>query len=141
LRVRFFGGTVEGGAWVRKQVGVFAEALVRTLNRIPSQSPLYLAPVEITRTPAEVRAEAQLTKVTSNWTSPVLIRQYKSDRIGLDCANAEASVMAAHGYGVAGQSGEGGHLNVGTLVATGAIGALFGLGRSKGNVTITFQKR
>lgn len=91
------------------------------------------------RTFGEVWAEQQLSKATKGWTAPVLIRQYKSDSDGLKAANIEAGMLAAHCYEVAGHSGEGGHLNLSTLVATGLIGVMFGPARSKGRVTITFE--
>jgi hypothetical protein len=49
-------------------------------------------------------------------------------------------LLAAHGYRVAAQTDIDGHVNLGRLALTGGFGLLFGGTRSKGRVTITFEK-
>jgi hypothetical protein len=88
----------------------------------------------------EVLAQNELVKLTGNWTTPVLIRQYDPGGHGLKTANMESNLLAAHGYRIAAQSDTDGHVNLGRLALTGGLGLLFGGTRSKGRVTITFEK-
>jgi len=91
-----------------------------------------------------VTAESRLWAATDGWSAPFLVRQYTDDRNGRGKAQAEATILATHGYGIAGQSGVGGHLNVGRTLTgalvTGGISLLFGGSRSRGTVDITFTK-
>ena len=91
-----------------------------------------------------VTTEARLRAATDGWTAPFLVRQYADDRNGHGNAQAEATILAAHGYGIAGQSGVGGHLNVGRTLTgalvTGGVSLLFGGSRSRGTVDITFTR-
>jgi hypothetical protein len=88
----------------------------------------------------ETLAHNHLVKLTANWTTPVLIRKYDPGDGGLKTANAESNVLARHGYRIAAQTETDGHLNIGRLALTGGVGLLFGGTRSKGRVTITFEK-
>jgi hypothetical protein len=88
----------------------------------------------------ETLAHNELVKLTANWTTPVLIRQYDQGPGGLTSANTESNLLAAHGYRIAAQSDTDGHVNLGRLALTGGLGLLFGGTRSKGRVTITFEK-
>lgn len=91
-----------------------------------------------------VTTESRLRTATDGWTAPFLVRQYTDDTNGHGNAQAEATILAAHGYGIAGQSGVGGHLNVGrTLtgaVLTGGISLLFGGSRTNGTIDVTFVR-
>jgi hypothetical protein len=69
-----------------------------------------------------------------------LIRQYDPGDRGLKNANTESNLLAAHGYRIAAQTDTDGHVNLGRLALTGGLGLLFGGTRSKGRVTITFEK-
>ena len=88
----------------------------------------------------ETLAHNQLAKLTANWTAPVVIRKYDPGDGGLTTATAESNILAAHGYRIAAQTESDGHLNIGRLALTGGVGLLFGGTRSKGRVTITFEK-
>jgi hypothetical protein len=88
----------------------------------------------------EVLAHNELVKLTGNWTTPVLIRQYDPGDRGLKRANTESNLLAAHGYRIAAQTDIDGHVNLGRLALTGGLGLLFGGTRSKGRLTITFEK-
>ncbi len=88
----------------------------------------------------EILAHNELTKLTRDWTTPVLIRQYDPGSKGLKKANMESNLLAARGYRVAAQTDIDGHVNLGRLALTGGLGLLFGGTRSKGRVTITFEK-
>jgi hypothetical protein len=88
----------------------------------------------------EILAHNELVKLTGDWTTPVLIRQYDPGDRGLKKANTESNLLAAHGYRVAAQTDIDGHVNLGRLALTGGLGLLFGGTRSKGRVTITFEK-
>jgi hypothetical protein len=88
----------------------------------------------------ETLAHNELMKLTGNWTTPVLIRQYDPGDRGLKRANTESNLLAAHGYRIAAQSDTDGHVNLGRLALTGGLGLLFGGTRSKGRVTITFER-
>ena len=88
----------------------------------------------------EILAHNELVKLTGNWMTPVLIRQYDPGARGLKTANTESNLLAAHGYRIAAQTDTDGHLNFGRLALTGGLGVLFGGTRSKGRVTITFEK-
>jgi hypothetical protein len=98
------------------------------------------APVEKPKGYRETLAHNQLVKLTANWTNPVVIRKYDPGDGGLKSATAESNVLAAHGYRIAAQTETDGHLNIGRLALTGGVGLLFGGSRSKGRVTITFEK-
>jgi hypothetical protein len=71
---------------------------------------------------------------------PVVIRKYDPGDGGLKTASTDANLLAAHGYCVAAQTDTDGHVNLGRLALTGGLGLLFGGTRSKGRVTITFEK-
>ncbi len=89
-----------------------------------------------------VTTEARLRGATDGWSAPFLIRQYPDSRQGHANAQAEATILAAHGYAIGGQSGIGGHMNVGrTLtgaVLTGGLFLLLGGSRTPGVVDITY---
>ena len=87
----------------------------------------------------EIRTQNELVKLTGNWTTPVLIRQYDPGDRGLKTANTESNLLAAHGYRIAAQTDIDRHVNLGRLALTGGVGLLFGGTRSKGRVTITFE--
>jgi hypothetical protein len=135
--VRLTGSMFGGGpiieAKLRSRVGEFTAALSAILG-----GQVWAGPA---RGSLELAVERQLDRVTCGWTSLLLVRQYKDDKAGVEAANTEGSVLARHGYSLAGQSGDGGHLNLGTLAMTGGLGAAMGLGRTKGKITLTFQKR
>jgi hypothetical protein len=137
------------------QVGRFVGLLTSVLDSWTAQSapPIVRAPAAVAipqnnrpvavAKPAdfrEVLAQNELVKLTGNWTTPVLIRQYDPGDRGLKRADTESNLLAAHGYRVAAQSDIDGHVNLGRLALTGGLGLLFGGTRSKGRVTITFEK-
>jgi hypothetical protein len=80
----------------------------------------------------ETLAHNQLVKLTGNWTAPVVIRKYAPDEGGLKTANVESNVLATHGYRIAAQTETDGHLNIGRLALTGAVGLMLGGTRTKG---------
>jgi hypothetical protein len=106
--------------------------------RIPQNN--WPAPVAKPTGYRETLAHNQLVKLTTNWTAPVVIRKYDPGDGGLKTANVESNVLATHGYRIAAQTETDGHLNIGRLALTGGIGLMFGGTRSKGRVTITFEK-
>ena len=87
----------------------------------------------------------QLASATSQWKALVVVREYKNDGGGRRRMQGEAAILASHGYYLAGQSGQGGHVNVGRTVApavlTGGLSLLFGASRSKGRTTVTFYRQ
>jgi hypothetical protein len=91
-----------------------------------------------------ITTESRLRAATDGWAAPFLVRQYTDDRNGHGNAQAEATILAAHGYGIAGQAGVGGHLNVGRTLTgallTGGISLLFGGSRTSGTVDITYVR-
>jgi len=87
--------------------------------------------------------EAWLANETSNWTTPVAVRNYKQDQGWL--IELEAKHLLANGYEVQDQSSAGSHVNVGRTVSaavlTGGLSLLFGGSRSKGTVTLMYLKK
>lgn len=84
--------------------------------------------------------EDALAAATSEWTDPVVVRTYASDEIGRALLPLEAKVLAAYGYQPATQAAEGGHLNVGRLLATGGWSVLFSASRTPGSATLTYSR-
>ena len=91
-----------------------------------------------------VTTESRLRAATDGWEAPFVVRQYSDDTAGHRNAQREASILAAHGYGIAEQSGAGGHINVGRTLTgallTGGIFLFFGGSRTSGTVDITFVR-
>ena len=87
---------------------------------------------------------SQLQSATNDWTTYVIVRSYPNDGSGRSKAQSDAEILAMHGYVIVGQSGTGGHVNVGRTVTpavlTGGISLLFGASRSKGTIDLTFIK-
>jgi hypothetical protein len=111
---------------------------VRPAARIPGNN--WPAPVAKPNGYRETLAHNQLVKLTANWTAPVVIRNYHPGDGGLKTANAESNLLATHGYRIAAQTETDGHLNIGRLALTGGLRLMFGGTRTKGRVTITFEK-
>ena len=88
--------------------------------------------------------KSELERETHGWKAAAIVRVYKDDKDGRGRATKEADELARHGYAVAGQSGDGGHINVGRTAARVALTAplilVFGASRTKGTITITFQR-
>jgi hypothetical protein len=155
VRASNFGVGTFASNHVRGQAERLVELLTCVLDRWAAQAPAPLvgappaariAPNIWPAAPAkpmgfrETLAHNQLVKLTVNWTTPVVIRKYDPGEGGLKTAKAESNVLAAHGYRIAAQTETDGHLNIGRLALTGGVGLMFGGTRSKGRVTITFEK-
>lgn len=84
--------------------------------------------------------EDALAIATNDWTDPVVVRTYTSDETGRVMLPLEARVLAAYGYQPATQAAEGGHLNVGRLLATGGWSILFSASRTPGSATVTYAR-
>ena len=85
---------------------------------------------------------AQLDKETNNWSKPVVVRQYDSNKKGAAAYEAEAAILLDYGYDIQSQAAEGSHLHAGRLLLTGGLSVFAGRGgiRSKGKTTVTFLK-
>ena len=88
------------------------------------------------------RTEQRLAAATAGWTLPTVVRTYQRDKDGQTILNAEVAVLAAHGYQPSMQSEDGGHIHAGRLLLTGGLSVFAGGSgvRSKGNLTLTFQR-
>ena len=80
--------------------------------------------------------------ITSNYTQPVVVRQYDSDDKGIQQYEKEAQILTMNGYRIEGQDAQGSHIHAGRLILTGGWSVLAGRRgiRSKGKVTVTFLK-
>ena len=87
--------------------------------------------------------EHELRNVTRDWTVPVVVRAYESNLSGEAAFASEAAILARHSYDPSMQSAEGSHLHAGRLLLTGGLSVLAGRRgiRSKGKLTVTFQRR
>ncbi len=92
---------------------------------------------------ANSKLDLDLRSITDGYSKQIVIRVYSDDQQGLDKANEEANFLAAHGYSITAQSGQGSHVNIGRTVGgavvTGGISLLFGGSRSNGKVTISYN--
>ncbi len=70
---------------------------------------------------------------------PIVIREYTDPKK----AQEEAEFFYRLGYQLAGQSAQGGHINVGRTVTgavfTGGLSLLFGASRTKGKIQVTYE--
>lgn len=87
--------------------------------------------------------EGRVAQLTRGWTAPVLVRSYESGAKGEAAFAHEAEILARHDYYPLGQSSEGSHLHAGRLILTGGLSIFAGRSgiRSKGKLTVTFEKR
>lgn len=90
----------------------------------------------------KIGVEVDLKKATKDWTVPVIVRTYETDKKGQKNLQLEAEVLGEHGYVPATQSEDGGHIHTGRILLTGGLSVLAGRRgiRSKGKITINFQK-
>jgi hypothetical protein len=86
--------------------------------------------------------ETELTKVTKNWTLPIVIRTYAADEQRERRFQFEGVAFVAHGYDAAGVSADDGHLHAGRIIATGGLSVLAGKGgtRSDAKRTVAWKK-
>jgi hypothetical protein len=126
------------------------------MSLVPTMIPSLRAPVDEVRDalraahrqhPVEFHPAAdptgeRLAKLTGNWTLPALVRTYPGTDEGLGLFAAETRVLGGHGYKVASQSQEGGHLHAGRVIATGGLSIVAGKSgiRSTGSLTAAFEK-
>lgn len=100
-------------------------------------------PGGVNRTKARVAAMTdRLSRETKQWTLPLLVKTYETNDAGNKLFQDEATLLLDHGYQPLAQSGEGSHLHAGRLILTGGLSVFAGRSgiRSKGKVTVTFQK-
>jgi hypothetical protein len=83
-----------------------------------------------------------LSRASSDWTAPAVLRQYKNDEVGHAAFAKEVSIFGQHNYTPMTQSADGGHIHVGRLLLTGGWSVFAGKSgiRSDGTITVTFQK-
>lgn len=84
--------------------------------------------------------EDVLAAATNEWTDPVVVRTYSGDEAGRAMLPLEARVLGAYGYHPSTQAAEGGHLNVGRLLASGGWSILFSASRTPGSATVTYAR-
>jgi hypothetical protein len=84
--------------------------------------------------------EEALAAATHEWSDPIVVRTYASDSAGRAMLPLEARVLGAYGYQPATQAAEGGHLNVGRLLATGGWSILFSASRTPGSASVTYTR-
>jgi hypothetical protein len=89
------------------------------------------------------RKENELSAASRGWTLPAVLRTYESGDKGEQAFAEEVPIFATHGYEPGMQSAEGSHLHAGRLLLTGGLSVFAGRKgiRSKGKLTVTFQRR
>jgi hypothetical protein len=81
---------------------------------------------------------AELARATGSWTAPLIARSYDNNSTGQKKLSKEASILQAHGYKAALQSGEGGHFKLGSAMVTGGLSLLAGT-HTSGKIVVTYQ--
>jgi hypothetical protein len=85
----------------------------------------------------------ELEQASQQWKLPSVLRNYDSGAAAERQFAAEASIFDEHGYDATAQAAEGSHLHAGRILLTGGLSILAGRKgiRSKGKLSVTFQKR
>lgn len=121
---------------------VFAFVVITGLGLICLALILVLMMRPFLSVPRDASIAYDLGGITSNYTQPVVVRQYDSDNKGVQRYQKEAQMLTANGYRIEGQDTQGSHIHAGRLILTGGWSVLAGRRgiRSKGKVTVTFLK-
>ena len=90
-----------------------------------------------------LQLEAELAELTDDWTLGAISRTYDVSVVGEEDLADEQTVLDTHGYELASQTLDGGHVHVGRLVLTAGWSILAGKRgiRSDSMLTVAFRKR
>ncbi len=87
--------------------------------------------------------EKDLTKASSGWTAPMVVRDYEDGDKGQRTLQIEAAIFTDHGYEPWAQNEEGSHIHAGRLILTGGLSVFAGKRgiRGKGKTKVPYRPK